>query len=846
MRRSRGSLDGEGDDKSVRSERRRETSGLAVLPLVAAVFMFGVLVGSTMGNDPHVAPVESPMRRSLRGDAASLRPRPSSPQVQALVETKGALVETKGLWESSAEFATRRVQSFESKLDGATFAESTVAGALDAADVTVAAWVYLDGRDRSPTIKTIASNRATGCDASLERDGYALAINEWETADGQLTLEWGDGDTGCRKLGSGAARVPYDAWTHVAATLSAGGAAALYVDARLAARTAGVARRSPQAAASLRVGQYVDGLYPFVGNVSALAVVGAALEPEAVSRLARHTAPGQVDVAALAREVVADSLLLGVFELETTTTSSPPSSTTEVVVLADARGRERSVALAYHAPPPPPPPGRGYGFFALPEASSSSDASEAEATARTRAAAVKAAMQHAWAGYKAYAWGRDELKPASKRGHDNWGGMGVTLVDSLDTLWLMGMRAEFDEAKEWVRSSLAFDRTGEVSVFETTIRELGGLLAAFDLSGDQLFLDKADDLGRRLAGAFDTPSGVPRGSLDLREGRGRDVAWTSGNAVLAELGSLQIEFRYLAAKTGNPEYARKANRVFEVAVDLRPPDGLYPIYLSPTSGRIAGRKITFGALGDSFYEYLLKTWLQGGRVETRLRETYDAAIDGMVRKLLQRSEPSGLAYVADLDGGLVKKMDHLVCFLPGTMALGAYTDPRGLDSPRARRDLEIAKALAHTCFEMYDRMPSKLAPEFVSFRAGADFVPAASAPFYILRPETAESLFVLHHLTRDPLYRDRSWKIFEAINAHCKTAAGFGSIPDVRQTRGRPPDDRMESFFLAETLKYLFLIQQPDNGIDLLDLVFNTEAHPLRILGDSGIHLSDRLKKKSR
>lgn len=60
-------------------------------------------------------------------------------------------------------------------------------------------------------------------------------------------------------------------------------------------------------------------------------------------------------------------------------------------------------------------------------------------------------MRHAWAGYRAHAWGRDELKPISAHGQDNWGGMGVTLVDSLDTLWIMGMKDEFNEAKEWVR-----------------------------------------------------------------------------------------------------------------------------------------------------------------------------------------------------------------------------------------------------------------------------------------------------------------------------------------------------------------------------------------------------------
>lgn len=115
--------------------------------------------------------------------------------------------------------------------------------------------------------------------------------------------------------------------------------------------------------------------------------------------------------------------------------------------------------------------------------------------------------------YKAYAWGRDELKPLSKRGQDNWGGMGVTLVDSLDTLWLMGMKKEFAEAREWVARDLSFANAGAVSVFETTIRELGGLLSAYELSRDKVFLDQATKLGDLLMPAFQSPSGIPHGMV---------------------------------------------------------------------------------------------------------------------------------------------------------------------------------------------------------------------------------------------------------------------------------------------------------------------------------------------
>lgn len=112
----------------------------------------------------------------------------------------------------------------------------------------------------------------------------------------------------------------------------------------------------------------------------------------------------------------------------------------------------------------------------------------------------------------------------------------------------------------------------------------------------------------------------------------------------------------------------------------------------------------------------------------------------------------------------------------------------------------------------------------------SDLVAAARAPFYILRPEAAESLFILHQLTGNPIYREWGWSMFQAIERGCRTAFGYGAHPDVRDP-GRTPDDRMESFFLAETLKYLYLLQSPDHEISLAKYTFNTEAHPLSIFG---------------
>ena len=131
---------------------------------------------------------------------------------------------------------------------------------------------------------------------------------------------------------------------------------------------------------------------------------------------------------------------------------------------------------------------------------------------------------------------------------------------------------------------------------------------------------------------------------------------------------------------------------------------------------------------------------------------------------------------------------------------------------------------------MYARQPTGIAPEYVRFVKGRDMETGSNARFYILRPETVESLFILNYLTGDPVYREWGWEIFQAIEKHCRTEVAYGSLPDVSRA-GVKPEDRMESFFLAETMKYLYLLQDPDTPIDILNThVFNTEAHPLRKL----------------
>ena len=325
---------------------------------------------------------------------------------------------------------------------------------------------------------------------------------------------------------------------------------------------------------------------------------------------------------------------------------------------------------------------------------------ESDALARSRRDHVKKAMQHAWAAYEKYAFGMDELRPVTKNGGNGWGGMGITLVDSLDTLWLMNMKDEFNRARDWCKTSLNHDINRKVSVFETTIRSLGGLLSAYDWSQEEVFLDQAKDLGKRLFRSFQTDSEIPLGEVNLANGDGNDLGW-AGGALIAEAGTLQIEFRTLARLSGEMDYKEKSEKVFEILDNMNPQDGLYPWKINNMQNppSFGNDKLTFGAMSDSFYEYMLKVWIQGGQKETQFREMYDKSIQGMHDHLLSVSSPSGLVFIADRNNGRMDtKMDHLVCFMGGLLALGAYTDPQGLQSERAQRDLKTGKV--SNCIEI--------------------------------------------------------------------------------------------------------------------------------------------------
>lgn len=125
---------------------------------------------------------------------------------------------------------------------------------------------------------------------------------------------------------------------------------------------------------------------------------------------------------------------------------------------------------------------------------------------------IKKTFLFSWSGYKKKAWMHDELSPMSGRFRDPFCGWAATLVDSLDTLWMMGLKTEFEEATKAVaKIDFTTSIRNDIPLFETVIRYLGGLIAAYDLGGSKyrVLLDKAVELAEILVGAFDTPNRMP-------------------------------------------------------------------------------------------------------------------------------------------------------------------------------------------------------------------------------------------------------------------------------------------------------------------------------------------------
>uniref|UniRef100_A0A0N4Z4N6 alpha-1,2-Mannosidase n=1 Tax=Parastrongyloides trichosuri TaxID=131310 RepID=A0A0N4Z4N6_PARTI len=446
-----------------------------------------------------------------------------------------------------------------------------------------------------------------------------------------------------------------------------------------------------------------------------------------------------------------------------------------------------------------------------------------------RQKAVRDAFKHAWKNYKKYSWGSDHLRPVSRKSSD-WLSLGLSITDSLDTMLIMNLIEEYNEGREWVENNLSFQHDVNVNFFETSIRVLGGLLTTYHLTGDELFKEKATVLGDRLLGAINhSKSGIPLSDVNLKTKMAISPHWGAYSS-LSEVASVQLEFRDLSRITGNSTFEELTFNINKIIHEdgCNDLDGICPMFINPNTGKfVKDGAITLGARTDSYYEYLLKQWIQTGKKIDFLKDDFIRAMESVKKNLIKYTVPHKYLYIGELvgSGSFYPKMDHLVCFLAGTLALG---HSNGLP----KEYLEIGEKLGETCHLFY-KNPTGLGPEIAHFNEkegnNDDIYIKPLDAHSLLRPEAVEGWFYLYRYTGNKKYQEWAWEMFQAIEKYAKLETGYSSVTNVKKI---PVvyRDMMESFFLSETLKYLYLILSDNQDVLPLDKwVFNTEAHPLPI-----------------
>ena len=413
---------------------------------------------------------------------------------------------------------------------------------------------------------------------------------------------------------------------------------------------------------------------------------------------------------------------------------------------------------------------------------------------------VRGEFLYAWNAYKQYAWGHDELKPLSKSFKDWYGtSLYMTPVDALDTLVLMGLNDEADKAREAITKNLSFDQDIEVKNFEITIRLLGGLLSSYQLTGDKKLLSLADDLGTRLLPAFNSPTGMPYMFVNLKTGKTRGAESNP-----AEIGTLLLEFGTLSKLTGKPVYYDKAKRALTELYNRRSKIGLVGSTVNVETGAWIDPTSHISGGIDSYYEYLLKSWLLFG--DKDCEKMWKTSVQA-IHKYLADSTKNGLWY-AQVDMNTGKKISThfgaLDAFFPAVLARAG--------------ELESARRLEESAYKMWTTFG--IEPEEIDYKTMK-----IASPGYPLRPEIIESAYYLSFYTKDARYTEMGSTFLLSLVRFCKTDSGYAALKNVET---REKNDSMESFFLAETLKYLYLIYAPRETLDLNKVVFNTEAHPLR------------------
>ncbi|XP_022832511.1 ER degradation-enhancing alpha-mannosidase-like protein 3 [Spodoptera litura] len=438
---------------------------------------------------------------------------------------------------------------------------------------------------------------------------------------------------------------------------------------------------------------------------------------------------------------------------------------------------------------------------------------------------------HAYNAYMENAYPADELMPLSCKGRwkgitpsrgdmdDALGNFSLTLVDSLDTLAVLGDFSEFSRAIKLVIKDVTFDHDIVVSVFETNIRMLGGLLSAHVLATNLKnevpalqwyngeLLAMAEDLGKRLLPAFNTSTGIPHGRINLRHGmRGMSE---SRETCTACAGTMILEMAALSRLTGNPVYEQKAHKAMDRLWKIRHrTSDLMGTVINIHSGDWVRKDAGVGAGIDSYYEYCLKAYILLGdeKYLARFNRHYNA-----VMKYISRGPVMLAVHMHRPHLQSRNFMDALLAFWPGLQVLLGDVRPA----------VETHEML-YQVMQRHTFIPEAFTSDFQ--------VHWGQHP---LRPEFLESTYFLHRATEDDHYLQVGKTVLKALQQYTRVPCGYAAVNDVRT---RNHEDRMDSFVLAETFKYLYMLfgEDKDIPVKLEDYVLTTEAHflPLSLATD--------------
>ncbi|XP_067086501.1 ER degradation-enhancing alpha-mannosidase-like protein 3 isoform X2 [Osmerus mordax] len=437
-------------------------------------------------------------------------------------------------------------------------------------------------------------------------------------------------------------------------------------------------------------------------------------------------------------------------------------------------------------------------------------------------------FDHAYQNYMDHAYPADELMPLTCRGRvrgqepsrgdvdDTLGKFSLTLIDTLDTLVLLNKTVEFEAAVRRVLADVRLDNDIVVSVFETNIRVLGGLLGGHSMAvmlkeggrhmgwyQDEL-LHMAKDLGFRLLPAFNTSSGLPYPRVNLRRGvLGPDTrTGTETDTCTACAGTLILEFAALSRFTQDPVFEIHARRAMDFLWEKRQRNSnLVGTTINIHSGEWVRRDSGVGAGIDSYYEYLLKAYILLG--DDLYLQRFNIHYASIMKYI---SQPPLLLDVHIHKPLLPARtwMDSLLAFFPGLQVLKGDIRPA----------IETHEML-YQVTKKHNFLPEAFTTDFR--------VHWAQHP---LRPEFAESTYFLYKATKDPYYLEAGRSVLDNLNRYARVPCGFAAMKDVRTGSH---EDRMDSFFLAEMFKYLFLLfaDEEDLPFDVEDYIFTTEAHLL-------------------